>query len=59
MAPAVIDWQEKSGTQTGPFKGCAPSGAGVNVLGITLFHFTEGNIREIWVSFDPARFIET
>jgi steroid delta-isomerase-like uncharacterized protein len=43
-----------SGTQTGPFKGRPPSGAKVHLPGITLFHFTNGKISEMWVSFNPA-----
>lgn len=43
-----------SGTQTRLFKGQSPSGAKVEVPGITLFHFADGKICEMWVSFNPA-----
>lgn len=47
-----------TGTQSGPFKGRAPSGRKVNVPGITMFHFQTGKICEMWVSFDPALLID-
>jgi predicted ester cyclase len=45
------------GTQTGPFRGQPPSGAKVDVPGITIFHLKESRIYEMWISFDPAKFI--
>jgi steroid delta-isomerase-like uncharacterized protein len=47
------------GSQTGPFRGNAPTGQRVSVPGITLFHLVSGKIREMWVVFDPARFIKS
>lgn len=46
-----------TGTQTGNFKGKSPSGKRVNVPGITWFHVDDGQIREMWVSFDPSLLI--
>ena len=43
-----------TGTQTGSFKGQAPTGRKVNVPGMTAFDIADGKIREMWIAFDPA-----
>lgn len=45
------------GSQTGAFRGQAPTGRRVEVPGSTMFHFVGDGISEIWVAFDPARFV--
>jgi steroid delta-isomerase-like uncharacterized protein len=47
-----------AGTQTGAFRGKAPTGQKVSVPGITLFHVVNGKIQEMWIAFDPARLIK-
>jgi steroid delta-isomerase-like uncharacterized protein len=49
-------WQ-LTGTQTGAFKGRAPTNNKVNVPGITFMSVKEGRIEEMWIAFDPARLI--
>lgn len=44
-----------AGSQTGTFRGNAPTGRQVNLPGNTVFNFVDGKIREVWVAFDPAR----
>ncbi len=46
-----------TGTQSGEFKGKPPSGKRVSPPGITWLDLESGRIREMWVSFDPARLI--
>lgn len=43
-----------SGTQTGDFKGKPPTGKRVSLPGITWIEVDEGQIQEMWVSFDPT-----
>lgn len=47
-----------AGSQTGEFRDKAPTGQRVHVPGITVFHVVDGEIREMWVAFDPAQFIK-
>jgi steroid delta-isomerase-like uncharacterized protein len=47
------------GTQTGELRGKAPTGQSVSVPGITMFHIVNGKIHEMWIAFDPARFIKS
>jgi len=47
-----------AGSQTGEFRGKAPTGQRVSVPGITLFHVVNGKIQEMWIAFDPARLIK-
>ena len=47
-----------AGSQTGAFRGKAPTGQRVSVPGITLFHVVDGRIQEMWIAFDPARMIK-
>jgi steroid delta-isomerase-like uncharacterized protein len=47
-----------AGSQTGPFRGRAPTGQRVSVPGITLFHVVNGRIHEMWIAFDPARLVK-
>ena len=47
-----------SGTQTGSFKGQAPSNRKVSLNGITVFRLSDAKIQEMWIAFDPARLIE-
>ena len=46
------------GSQTGKFGGKEPTGQRVSVPGITVFHFCDGKIQEMWIAFDPARLIK-
>jgi len=43
------------GSQTGEFKGKAPTNKKVSVPGITIMRFAGGMIEEMWIAFDPAR----
>jgi len=43
-----------AGTQTGIFKGQAPTGKKVKIPGITIFEILNGKIAEMWIAFDPA-----
>ena len=45
------------GSQTGEFRGKAPTGQRVSVPGITVFHLLNGKINEMWIAFDPARLV--
>jgi steroid delta-isomerase-like uncharacterized protein len=47
-----------TGSQTGKFRGKAPTGQRVSVPGITVFHVVNGKIHEMWIAFDPARLIK-
>jgi steroid delta-isomerase-like uncharacterized protein len=47
-----------AGSQTGEFRGKAPTGQRVSVPGITVFHVVNGKIHEMWIAFDPARMIK-
>ena len=47
-----------AGTQTGAFRGKAPTGQKVSMPGLTLFHVVNGKIQEMWIAFDPARLIK-
>jgi steroid delta-isomerase-like uncharacterized protein len=47
-----------AGSQTGEFRGKAPTGQRVSVPGITVFHVANGKIHEMWIAFDPARLIK-
>lgn len=47
-----------AGSQTGPFRGKAPTGQRVSVPGITLFHLVNATIHEMWIAFDPTRLIK-
>ena len=47
-----------AGTQTGAFRGKAPTGQKVSIPGLTLFHVVNGKIQEMWIAFDPARLIK-
>ena len=47
-----------AGSQTGAFRGRAPTGRRVSVPGITIFHVVDGKIHEMWIAFDPARLIK-
>ena len=47
-----------AGSQTGAFRGKAPTGQKVSVPGITLFYVVNGKIHEMWIAFDPARLIK-
>jgi steroid delta-isomerase-like uncharacterized protein len=47
-----------AGSQTGEFRGKAPTGRRVSVPGITVFHVVNGKIHEMWIAFDPARLIK-
>ncbi len=42
------------GTQTGEFRGRAPTGKRIQVPGNTIFRMSGGSIREMWVAFNPA-----
>lgn len=42
------------GTQTGVFRGNAPTGRSVEFPGITMFRFFGGKIQEMWIYFDPG-----
>ena len=44
-------------TQTGEFRGRPATGKPVALSGTTMFKFQDGKIVEMWVTFDPARFI--
>ena len=44
-----------AGSQTGVFRGRAPTGEKVSVPGITLFHVVDARIHEMWIAFDPRR----
>ncbi len=46
------------GTQTGEFRGNAPSGRKVVVPGNTVFAVRDGKIHELWIAFDPTLFIQ-
>lgn len=46
-----------SGSQTSDFKGKPPTGKRVNLPGITWFEIDDGQIQEMWVSFNPTLFI--
>ncbi len=47
-----------AGSQTGEFRGKAPTGQRVSVPGITVFDVVNGKIHEMWIAFDPARLIK-
>jgi steroid delta-isomerase-like uncharacterized protein len=47
-----------AGSQTGAFRGKAPTGERVSMPGITVFHVMNGKIHEMWIAFDPARLIK-
>jgi predicted ester cyclase len=47
------------GSQTGEFRGQAPTGRRVNVPGNTIFRFVDGKIKEMWVAFGPAQFVKS
>jgi steroid delta-isomerase-like uncharacterized protein len=47
-----------AGSQSGAFRGKAPTGQRVSVPGITVFHIVNGKIHEMWIAFDPARLIK-
>ena len=42
------------GTQTGEFRGNAPTGRKVVVPGNSVFDVRHGKIHELWVAFDPS-----
>lgn len=44
-------------TQAGEFRGRPPTGRPVAVSGSTMYKFRDGKIIEMWVAFDPARFV--
>ena len=44
-----------AGTQTGAFRGRAPTNNKVSVAGITMMNFEDEKIAEMWIAFDPAR----
>jgi steroid delta-isomerase-like uncharacterized protein len=46
------------GSQSGEFRGQAPTGRRVNVPGNTIFRFEDGKIKEMWVAFDPAQLVK-
>jgi steroid delta-isomerase-like uncharacterized protein len=48
-----------AGSQTGTLRGKTPSGQRVSVPGITLFHIVNGKVHEMWIAFDPARFLKS
>ena len=46
-----------AGSQTGEFRGNAPTGKKVSLPGNTVFSFVGGRIQEMWITFDPAHLI--
>jgi steroid delta-isomerase-like uncharacterized protein len=54
----VAAWWTLAGSQTGAFRGRAPTGEKVSVPGITFFHIVDAGIHEMWIAFDPARLIK-
>jgi steroid delta-isomerase-like uncharacterized protein len=45
------------GSQTGEFRGKAPTNKKASLPGITIMNFEDGKIKEMWIAFDPARLI--
>lgn len=46
------------GSQTGEFRGNAPTGKSVSLPGNTVFNFVDGKIQEVWIAFDPEQMIK-
>ncbi len=46
------------GSQTGEFRGNAPTGKKVSLPGNTVFNFVDGKIQEVWIAFDPEQMIK-
>ncbi|GAB5413720.1 MAG: hypothetical protein Cons2KO_13230 [Congregibacter sp.] len=44
-----------TGTHTAPFRGIAPSGKSIDVLGEDVIRIRDGRITDIWPLFDPLR----
>jgi predicted ester cyclase len=44
-----------TGTHTAPFRGIAPSGKSIDVLGEDVIRIQDGRITDVWPLFDPLR----
>jgi steroid delta-isomerase-like uncharacterized protein len=53
----VVRWHT-TGTQKGQFLGMQPSNRNFNVSGISIYHFSNGKIDEIWQNWDSLGLIE-